>query len=300
MTSRHWFSALALFSAFLATWAQACGLRDNGATYIDAVTGIEIQKCAVRENWTGSTCTGSAKFFSFDEAVKEYGRGEWRLLTKEEAERVVNRSKGCRDISIDLPNWTSTSGSRNAGDDDNRNWYVNLSGGFVRAHTGQGFASGPVRLVRTGQSSGGATALGNNTISSSNSTAHLDTPERLQAAQANQQQADRVFAGKRRTHDDNANTEQPTNGPRENTVTNRGPVRVNVAYCLDSHKRAYSGSLKCSAQRFGYTSVEVGQTVEVLPPNSGQQALTFSCKHPAKPYDVEFANDGLSGRCAAY
>lgn len=133
-----------------------------------------------------------------------------------------------------------------------------------------------------------------------NDSLPLDAPERLQAAQANQQQADRAFAGKRRAHDDNANTEQPTPGPRENTVTNRGPVRVNVAYCLDSFQRAYSGSLKCSAQRFGYTSVEVGQTVEVLPPKSGLQALTFSCKHPAKPYDVEFANDGLSGRCAAY
>lgn len=131
-------------------------------------------------------------------------------------------------------------------------------------------------------------------------SSNLDTPERLQAAQANQQQADRAFAGKKRAHDDIANTEQPIPGPSEGKTTNRGPVRVNMAYCFDSHKRAYSGSLKCSAQRFGYTSVEVGQTVEVLPPNSGQQALTFSCKHPAKPYDVEYVNDGLSGRCAAY
>lgn len=129
---------------------------------------------------------------------------------------------------------------------------------------------------------------------------NLDTPERLQAAQANQQQADRAFAGKRRAHDDNANSEQPTPGPSEGKTTNRGPVRVNVAYCFDSHKRGYSGSLKCSAQRFGFTSVETGQTVEMLPPNSGLQALTFACKHPTKPYDVEFANDGLSGRCAAY
>jgi hypothetical protein len=132
------------------------------------------------------------------------------------------------------------------------------------------------------------------------SASNLDTPERLQAAQANQQQADRAFAGKKRVHDDNAITEQPTTGSREGTATNRGPVRVNVAYCMDSYKRAYSGSLKCSAQRFGYISLEPGQTVDVLGPNSGLQALTMGCKHPTKPYDVEFVNDGLSGRCAAY
>jgi len=129
---------------------------------------------------------------------------------------------------------------------------------------------------------------------------NLDTPERLQAAQANQQQADRAFAGKQRAHDDNANTEQPTAGPSEGKATNRGPVRVNMAYCIESHKRAYSGQLKCSAQRFGFITVEAGQTVDVLPPSSGLQALTFGCKHPTKPYDLEFVNDGLSGRCAAY
>lgn len=145
---------------------------------------------------------------------------------------------------------------------------------------------------------GTSSAVGAN--SEQGRSSNLDTPERLQAAQANQQQADRAFAGKKRAHDDNANTEQPTTGSREGTATNRGPVRVNVAYCLDSYKRAYSGSLKCSAQRFGYTSVEPGQTVDVLGPNSGLQALTFGCKHPTKPYDVEFVNDGLSGRCAAY
>lgn len=138
------------------------------------------------------------------------------------------------------------------------------------------------------------------TLSKDSANPNLDTPERLQAAQANQQQADRAFAGKKRAHDDNANTEQPIPGPSEGKTTNRGPVRVNVAYCFDSHRRAYSGSLKCSTQRFGYTSVEAGQTVELLPPSSGLQALTFACKHPTKPYDVEFVNDGLSGRCAAY
>jgi hypothetical protein len=145
----------------------------------------------------------------------------------------------------------------------------------------------------------GAPTIGGATAEPGRSS-NLDTPERLQAAQANQQQADRAFAGKKRVHDDNANTEQPTTGSREGSATNRGPVRVNVAYCMDSYKRAYSGNLKCSAQRFGYTSLEPGQTVDVLGPNSGLQALTFGCKHPTKPYDVEFVNDGLSGRCAAY
>lgn len=292
MTSRHWFSVLALFSAFLATWAQACGLRDNGATMIDPDTGIEIQKCAVGQTWTGNTCAGTAPKFRFDQAVARYGQGEWRLITKAEADRVKGQSGGCPD-SMGY-SWSS---SPHVSDSDLATLVVfNASSVSYSNRRGES----PVHLVRVSQTSGSATALGNNTTPRSNTATNLDTPERLQAAQANQQQADRVFAGKKRAHDDNANTEQPTNGPRENTVTNRGPVRVNVAYCLDSHKRAYSGNLKCSAQRFGYTTLEAGQTVEMLPPNSGQQALTFSCKHPAKPYDVEYVNDGLSGRCAAY
>lgn len=294
MTSRHWFSALALASAFLATWAQACGLRDNGATMTDPVTGIEIQKCAVGQTWAGSACTGSSPvFLNFDEAVAKYGQGAWRLITKEEAERVVRQSKGCGDLG---DSWTSSP----AVGDSSYAWAVGFKNGFVGWHSRHRYDSLSFWLVRAGQSLGGVAASGNNVTPSSNSTANLDTPERLQMAQANQQQADRAFAGKRRTHDDNSNTEQPTPGPSEGKTTNRGPVRVNVAYCFDSHKRGYSGSLKCSAQRFGFTSVETGQTIEMLPPSSGLQALTFACKHPTKPYDVEFANDGLSGRCAAY
>lgn len=295
MKASHFFQALALGSLFLASFANACGLRDNGGTYINPVTGMEIQKCHVGQSWAGSSCSGNPIGGKFRDVVARYGQGEWRLITEEEARRVVSRFKNCPILAeVGQHTFFTSTPHPNYPTLGSTVFFYNREAGVSNDE----FAF--VRLVRPGQTSGGAAASNNNTTPSSNTATNLDTPERLQAAQANQQQADRAFAGKKRTHDDSAITEQPTTGSREGTATNSGPVRVNVAYCMDSYKRAYSGSLKCSAQRFGYTSVEPGQTVDVLGPNSGLQALTFGCKHPAKPYDVEFVNDGLSGRCAAY
>lgn len=149
-------------------------------------------------------------------------------------------------------------------------------------------------------SPGSATPSAQNPKPSPSTASNLDTAQSWQAAQANQQQADRAFAGTRRSNDVNANTDQPAPGPSEGMATNRGRVRVNMAYCIDSDKRPYTGSLKCSAQRFGAASVEPGASVQVLLPNSGLQALTFACTHPARPYDVTFANNGLTGRFAAF
>lgn len=304
MTSRHWFTALALGSIFLATWAQACGLRDNGQTFTDPVTRLEIKKCPTQFAWSGSKCVQGADYgnwkgwASWENLMKQYdltSQTDWRPISIEEFRLLRSRAIGCGPKDGSFSGFTS---SQVPGKSD-KAYSVDLEKGSENESAK--IAVGTAVLVRGALPSGSAAASSsNNTTSSSNSITNLDTPERLQAAQANQQQADRVFAGKKRVHDDNANSEQPIPGPSEGKTTNRGAVRVNVAYCFDSHKRAYSGSLKCSAQRFGYTSVEAGQTVELLPPSSGLQALTFACKHPAKPYDVEFVNDGLSGRCAAY
>lgn len=295
MTPQRLIAALALSSASLTTWAQTCQFREAGGLLINPKTGLEVSKCLVGQEWLSGRCSGTPRFFNWTEAMRLYEKSEWRLPTESDQRTFSFDGRtsaffGCLSSDVFpkyLRSWTSSK-AHDYGKDVAFTFNLDGTGVYY-----SGIAdSMPVLLVRSARSAG--------SVILESSISNLDTPERLQAAQSNQQQADRAFAGKRRAHDDNANTEQPTPGPRENTVTNRGPVRVNVAYCLDSHKRAYSGSLKCSAQRFGYTSLEAGQTVEVLPPNSGQQALTFSCKHPAKPYDVEFANDGLSGRCAAY
>ncbi len=290
MKASHFFQALALSSVFLASLANACGLRDNGATMTDPVTGIEIRKCAEGQTYQAGQCKGFPNSYTRDEALQRFGSGTWRLITVEEARQILPRSGPC---PIDgQTSWTSSSVSNS-----NLFWAVAFYNRVPLEY--QSKIRLPVILVRDG-----STSRADITTKAASQTdlfqSNLDTPERLQAAQANQQQADRAFAGKKRVHDDNANTEQPTTGSREGTATNRGPVRVNVAYCFDSYKRAYSGNLKCSAQRFGYISLEPGQTVDVLGPNSGLQALTMGCKHPTKPYDVEFVNDGLSGRCAPY
>lgn len=290
MKPQHLIATVALCGAFLTTWAQACGLRDNGATMIDPVTGLEINKCAVGEVSLSGECKPLAQNFTRDEALQRYTNGEWRLISVEEAKQILPRSQSCP-INGKIT-WTSSSvvGS-------NLFWAIAFYSPSPMEY--QGIIRLPVILVRDHRQVSQKSSA-SSPVQLSTSFTNLDTPERLQMAQANQQQADRAFAGKRRAHDDNANTEQPTAGPSEGKATNRGPVRVNMAYCIDSYKRAYSGQLKCSAQRFGFITVEAGQTVDVLPPSSGLQALTFGCKHPAKPYDLEFVNDGLSGRCAAY
>lgn len=140
MNPRSWFSALALSCYFLTSWSQACGLRDNGATYIDPGTGLEIQKCAIGQTWTGSQCTGKGTEYTFDQAVARHGRGEWRLITKDEAENSVKRFLLCNFYG-GLWTWTSSPHvSKNL-----EAWYFAFSSGTV-GYNARGIL-GEVRLV---------------------------------------------------------------------------------------------------------------------------------------------------------
>ena len=85
---------LGLCVTALMAQAQSCGLKDNGATMTDSVTGIEFQKCPVGQTWAGRECTGSAKMLLWGEAMQQYGQGHWRLITKVEAEQVGRRAAG--------------------------------------------------------------------------------------------------------------------------------------------------------------------------------------------------------------
>lgn len=163
MTLRHWFSALALGSAILPTWAQACGLRDNGATMTDPVSGIEIQKCAIGDRWSSQGCSGSVKKFTWDEAVRDYGQGEWRLMTRDEAQQLVVRSKGCP-VGY---SWTSTP----VAGDSNSAWQTSLQEGGVFRENRKSISFGAfVRLVRSGQPGGSSATSTNNPQSSAASS----------------------------------------------------------------------------------------------------------------------------------
>lgn len=89
MNGRIWFFALAMSGSFLTAHAQTCGLRDNGATMTDPVTGMEIQKCAVGQTWTGNQCTGQLLIFSWNEAMQRFSTGPWRLMTEKESKMLA-------------------------------------------------------------------------------------------------------------------------------------------------------------------------------------------------------------------
>lgn len=117
--------------------AQTCGLRDNGDGILtDPVTGLQIQKCELGQTWSSGRCNGDYKTMDWKDAVRQFGQSEWRLITKNEAEQVSLRSKGC----LSQTTLTSTpDGSENA-------WYFDFQRGRLMS-TGQG--KDALRLVRS-------------------------------------------------------------------------------------------------------------------------------------------------------
>ena len=142
MNIRIWFSALALSGLFLTSWVQACGLQDRGATYYDPVSRLEIQKCAVGQKWSNKACIGDTREFNWDDAVRQYGQGDLRLITVDEAKSVVNRSKGCAGIGY---SWTSSLNMDRRSD----GWNVSFINGVVVDYGRSG--AGEIRLVRASQ-----------------------------------------------------------------------------------------------------------------------------------------------------
>lgn len=59
----------------------------------DPKTGLVWQRCSVGQKWNGSTCTGQAKTFTFENAQKLTGNG-WRVPTVRELHSLVWCSSG--------------------------------------------------------------------------------------------------------------------------------------------------------------------------------------------------------------
>jgi hypothetical protein len=135
--------------------ANACGLRDIGASYFDDSTGIEIQKCNVGQTWTNNSCAGRYKQFNWEEAVTQHGKGEWRLPTKDEAESIKARTKSC--MWLGENNWTSTPYSHRY-----YAWFAHFNNGYVGYYTKTNIP--PVRLVRVGQPQSGVNAAASTAI----------------------------------------------------------------------------------------------------------------------------------------
>ncbi len=65
--------------------------QDNSTV---AIGSLIWKKCAEGQNWTGSTCSGTADGFSYQSAVAHANNTDWRLPTIEELESLLYCSNG--------------------------------------------------------------------------------------------------------------------------------------------------------------------------------------------------------------
>ena len=117
-------------------------------------------RCALGQTWTGSTCSGTAGTYSYNQAVALTntfaGHSDWRLPNIAELQTIVERENVSPAINGTLfPNtlnngfWSSSPYVGNS----NYAWYVNFSNGLVYDGYFRDFSL-PVRLVRASQSLG--------------------------------------------------------------------------------------------------------------------------------------------------
>lgn len=127
---------------------QILGAR--GEMVRDTVTGLEWQRCSLGQEWTGSTCIGQARRYTWDEALQEADRVVgWRLPTVDELETL--NSQRLTMVREAFPNTSHSSFWSGSLDADNslNAWFVKFSGGRSQS-LGQGYHL-HVRLVRGGQ-----------------------------------------------------------------------------------------------------------------------------------------------------
>jgi hypothetical protein len=150
----------------LASFAQAKTYYDNGdGTVTDPTTGLTWMRCAVGQTWDGSTCSGAASVYIWDQAnaltgtVSFAGQSDWRLPNIRELETIVDRSRV--DPAIDIAVFPNTPSSPSS---DFWSSTPNLGGlsssaFYVRFYFGNAYFSGKLtggyaRLVRGGQTLG--------------------------------------------------------------------------------------------------------------------------------------------------
>jgi Protein of unknown function (DUF1566) len=130
--------------------------RDSTVTH--KTTGLTWMRCAIGQTWTGSTCSGTVKTFTYAQAIALTrtfaGHSDWRLPNIAELQTIVERENYNPAINTTMfPNtydwfWSSSphvSVTSYA-------WAVDFSYGYV--YVDDKYSGGAVRLVRGGQSFG--------------------------------------------------------------------------------------------------------------------------------------------------
>ncbi|MBK6999481.1 MAG: DUF1566 domain-containing protein [Rhodoferax sp.] len=134
---------------------------DPDGTVFDPKTGLTWMRCAMGQTWTGSTCSGAAKTYTFDGAnaltgtVEFANQSDWRMPTIRELQTIVDRSVYSPAINSaafpNTPRSSTWSGSPSA-NGSTLAWLVHFNyGGAYYGNQGNSYT---VRLVRGGQSFG--------------------------------------------------------------------------------------------------------------------------------------------------
>lgn len=129
--------------------------------YTDKKTGLIWRRCVEGMVYSGDTCTGAARHFTFNEALQHAaaeasrtGLG-WRVPVKDELASIIDQSHSNQ--AIDTTTFPATpltwfwSATREASYGRPGAWMVNFMDGHINSGTTSYGNTGHVRLVRTGQ-----------------------------------------------------------------------------------------------------------------------------------------------------
>jgi Protein of unknown function (DUF1566) len=138
-------------------------INNGNGTVTHKTTGLTWMRCALGQTWTGTSCSGTAATYTYDEAIalkrSFAGHSDWRLPNIAELQTIGERESTCPAINtVMFPNTPTDSCSWQSGFWSASNyvshtayaWTVSSSSGsgYVDVKQGKYY----VRLVRSGQS----------------------------------------------------------------------------------------------------------------------------------------------------
>jgi hypothetical protein len=121
------------------------------------------------------------------------------------------------------------------------------------------------------------------------------------ATQVQQSQADRAFSGKKRVNIQNDVASDCIADPvlGQSAQANSCETKVNYGFCVLRNTRvANVDGPRCENQQFGVGSVSGRTRVQLFA--FGDLGQIIACKDPSKPYDLEFKDGQILGRCAKF
>jgi len=135
-----------------AAWADSRFVIHDSEVY-DTQTRLTWARCSIGQEWKDGHCTGTVRYFDFDEAQKQ-ASGKWRVPTKDELFSLVDAQQkqfptldtaAFPDMDVQHPwYWSSTTNGQTIA------WYVDFSNGYTSGFIAEANRMA-VRLVRSGE-----------------------------------------------------------------------------------------------------------------------------------------------------